>query len=127
MVAAAERAAVLHWLRQVNPSAPLVEVIRAAVALATAEWRAPRRTFPDRQLNQHNQKGSYALLFLFRGQNGPASRDIIGVLLVACGVAVHGEAMLAAVGAVLLVWVGVAALSTQRVRRQAQVTSGRMS
>jgi AcrR family transcriptional regulator len=35
MVTAAERAAILHWIRQVNPSAPLVEVVRAAVALAT--------------------------------------------------------------------------------------------
>ena len=43
------------------------------------------------------------MLFLFRGKNGPAARDVIGVLLVACGFAVHGDAILAGVGAVLLV------------------------
>jgi AcrR family transcriptional regulator len=31
---AAERAAVLHWFRQANPSTPLVEVVRTAVGLA---------------------------------------------------------------------------------------------
>jgi AcrR family transcriptional regulator len=34
VVVAAERAAVLHWFRQANPSTPLVEVVRTAVALA---------------------------------------------------------------------------------------------
>jgi AcrR family transcriptional regulator len=34
MVSAAERAAVLHWFRQVGPSASLVEVVRSALAMA---------------------------------------------------------------------------------------------
>ena len=34
VVSAAERAAVLHWFRQVDASAPLVEVVRTAVAMA---------------------------------------------------------------------------------------------
>jgi len=34
VVGAAERAAVLHWIRQVGPSTPLVEVVRAALAMA---------------------------------------------------------------------------------------------
>jgi hypothetical protein len=67
------------------------------------------------------------LLFPFRGKNGPAARGVIGALLVACGFAVHGDAILAGVGAVLLVWAGVPALRTHRVSQQAQVISGRMS
>jgi AcrR family transcriptional regulator len=34
VVSAAERAAVLHWFRQLGPSAPLVEVVRSALAMA---------------------------------------------------------------------------------------------
>ncbi|HEY0716034.1 MAG TPA: TetR family transcriptional regulator [Streptosporangiaceae bacterium] len=34
VVVAAERAALLHWIRQGEPSAPLAEVVRAAVAMA---------------------------------------------------------------------------------------------
>jgi AcrR family transcriptional regulator len=34
VVVAAERAAVLHWFRNANPSTPLVAVVRTAVALA---------------------------------------------------------------------------------------------
>ena len=34
VVAAAERAAVLHWFRQLGPNSPLVEVVRTAVAMA---------------------------------------------------------------------------------------------
>jgi AcrR family transcriptional regulator len=33
VVVAAERAAVLHWFRQADPSAPLVEIVRNAVAM----------------------------------------------------------------------------------------------
>jgi hypothetical protein len=34
VVGAAERAAVLHWFRQVGPSTPLVDVVRTALAMA---------------------------------------------------------------------------------------------
>jgi AcrR family transcriptional regulator len=34
IVVAAERAALLYWVRQTNPSAPLVEIVRIAVGLA---------------------------------------------------------------------------------------------
>ena len=37
VVSAAERAAVLHWFRQVGPSTPLVEVVRTALDLAVCE------------------------------------------------------------------------------------------
>jgi len=68
------------------------------------------------------------MLFLFRGQNGPAFRAIIGALLLVVGIVVHGGAILAGIGAVLLVWGGIGALSAQRVRRQSQVSdSGRVS
>jgi hypothetical protein len=68
------------------------------------------------------------MLFLFRGHNGPVARAIVGVILLALGIAIHGGALLAGVGVVLLVWSGIGALSAQRVRRQAQVGSGgRMS
>ena len=63
------------------------------------------------------------MLFLFRGKNGPAARAVIGALLVVVGIAVHGEALLVGVGAVLLVWAGVLVLRAQRVSRQAEVAS----
>jgi hypothetical protein len=68
------------------------------------------------------------MLFLFRGHNGPAARAIIGALLAIVGIAVHGGAILVAIGAVLLVWGGTGALSTRRAGRRSQVSSsGRMS
>jgi formate hydrogenlyase subunit 3/multisubunit Na+/H+ antiporter MnhD subunit len=68
------------------------------------------------------------MLFLFRGHNGPIVRAIFGTLLLVVGIAIHGGAILAAFGAVLLVWGGIGALSAQRVRRQSQVSdSGRVS
>jgi hypothetical protein len=69
------------------------------------------------------------MLFLFRGHNGPLVRAIVGALLLAVGVVVHGGAILVGVGAVLLVWGGIGALSSaQRAGRQRHVSSGgRMS
>jgi hypothetical protein len=64
------------------------------------------------------------MLLFFRGKNGLAARAIIGALLVIVGIAVHGEAILVGIGAVLLVWAGVLALRAHRVSRQAQVTNG---
>jgi membrane protein implicated in regulation of membrane protease activity len=59
------------------------------------------------------------MLFLFRGHNGPVVRAIAGAILLVIGIAVHG---------VLLVWGGIGALSSQRVRRQGQAgNGGRMS
>jgi hypothetical protein len=68
------------------------------------------------------------MLFLFRGQNGPLVRAIFGALLLVVGIAVHGGAILAGIGAVLLVWGGIGALSAHRAGRRSQVSSGgRMS
>ena len=68
------------------------------------------------------------MLFLFRGHNGPLVRAIVGALLLIVRVSVHGGAILAAVGAVLLVWGGIGALSAQRVGRRSHASSGgRMS
>ncbi len=68
------------------------------------------------------------MLFLFRGHNGPLLRAIAGALLFVVGIVVHGGAILAGIGAVLLVWGGIGALSAQRAGRRSQVGSGgRMS
>ncbi len=68
------------------------------------------------------------MLFLFRGHNGPVVRAIVGALLLAAGIVIHGGAILAGIGAVLLVWGAIGALSSVRARRQGQVgNSGRMS
>ena len=67
------------------------------------------------------------MLFLLRGHYGPAVRAIAGALLLVAGIAVHGAAIFAGIGAVLLVWGGIGAFSSLRARRQAQAgTSGRM-
>jgi hypothetical protein len=68
------------------------------------------------------------MLFLFRGHNGPVVRAIFGALLLVVGITVHGGAILAGIGAVLLVWGGIGALGAQRASRRSQVSnSGRMS
>jgi hypothetical protein len=68
------------------------------------------------------------MLFLFRGHNGPAVRAIFGALLLVGGIAVHGGAILGGIGAVLLVWGGIGALSAHRISRQSYVgNGGRMS
>jgi hypothetical protein len=61
------------------------------------------------------------MLFLFRGHNGPVVRATIGAILFVVGIAVHGGALLAGIGAVLLVWGGIGALNNQRARRQARI------
>jgi hypothetical protein len=67
------------------------------------------------------------VLFLFRGHNGPAVRAIAGALLLVAGIAIHGGTILAGIGAVLLVWGAIGALSSVRARRHGQVgNSGRM-
>jgi hypothetical protein len=58
------------------------------------------------------------MLFFFRGPNGPVVRTIVGAILLAIGIVIHGGALLAGVGAVLLIWGAIGALSSYRVRRQ---------
>ena len=41
VVAAAERAAVLHWFRQAGPSTSLADVVRTAVAMAVRGMTGP--------------------------------------------------------------------------------------
>jgi membrane-bound ClpP family serine protease len=68
------------------------------------------------------------MLFLFRGHNGPAVRCIAGALLLVAGIAVHGGAILAGVGVVLLVWGAIGALSSVRAHHHGQAgNNGRMS
>ncbi len=71
------------------------------------------------------------MLFLFRGHNGPVVRAIVGAVLFVVGIAVHGGALLAGIGVVLLVWGGIGALSSVtgfRRQDQGQVgNGGRMS
>ena len=68
------------------------------------------------------------MLFLFRGHNGPAVRAAVGALLLGVGIAFHGAAIFAGIGAVLLIWGGIGALSAQRAGRRSQISSrGRMS
>ena len=63
------------------------------------------------------------MLFLFRGHYGPAVRAIAGALLLVAGIAIHGGAIFAGFGAVLLVWVGIGHFGSPRTRRQAQAGS----
>jgi membrane-bound ClpP family serine protease len=68
------------------------------------------------------------MLFLFKGHNGPLLRAIVGAVLVVIGVAIHGAAIMAGIGVVLLVWAAVGAFNSQRGRRQGHVgTGGRIS
>jgi hypothetical protein len=64
------------------------------------------------------------VLFLFRGHNGPLVRAIAGAVLLVVGVTVHGGAILAGIGAVLLVWGGIGALSARGASRRSHVNSG---
>jgi hypothetical protein len=64
------------------------------------------------------------MLFLFRGHNGPLVRAIFGAVLLVVGIVVHGGAILVGIGAVLLVWGGIGALSAQRAGRRGHVSSG---
>jgi hypothetical protein len=68
------------------------------------------------------------MLFFFRGHNGPLARTIVGALFLIIGLAIHGGALLAGIGVVMVVWGGVGVLSSQRARRQAHLDHGeRMS
>jgi hypothetical protein len=64
------------------------------------------------------------MLFFFRGRNGPVARAVVGAVLFIIGIAVHGGALLAGIGVVLLVWGGIGARHGQRVRRQGHVGHG---
>jgi hypothetical protein len=64
------------------------------------------------------------MLFLFRGHNGPAVRAVFGALLLVIGIVVHGGAIIAGIGAVLLVWGGIGALGAQRAGRHGYVGGG---
>jgi hypothetical protein len=67
------------------------------------------------------------MLFLFRGHNGPLVRAIVGALLLAAGVAIHGAAIFAGIGAVLLAWGGIGMLSSRRSAHSGHIgSSGRM-
>jgi uncharacterized membrane protein HdeD (DUF308 family) len=44
------------------------------------------------------------MLFLFRGKNGTLVRTVLGAVMLVVGIVVHGWLIVAAIGAVLLVW-----------------------
>jgi hypothetical protein len=68
------------------------------------------------------------MLFFFRGHYGPAVRAIVGALLLVAGIAFHGEAIFAGIGAVLLVWGGIGTLRSLRARHEGRAASnGRMA
>jgi uncharacterized membrane protein HdeD (DUF308 family) len=58
------------------------------------------------------------MLFLFRGKHGPIVRIVIGAVMLLAGLLLNGWLIVAAVGAVLLVWGVIALVAAQRVRRQ---------
>jgi membrane-bound ClpP family serine protease len=68
------------------------------------------------------------MLFLFRGHNAPVVRAVIGAVLLAIGLVLPHGALLAGIGAVLLVWGGIGALSSLRAHRRGHAgNSGRAS
>ena len=67
------------------------------------------------------------MLFLFRGHHGAPVRATAGALLLVAGIAIHGGAIFAGIGAILLAWGGIGAFGSLRARRQAQTgTNGRV-
>jgi hypothetical protein len=66
------------------------------------------------------------MLFLFGGRNGPVVRAVIGAILLAVGLIFRHGALLAGIGAVLLIWGGIGALSARRARRQHDANGDRM-
>lgn len=60
------------------------------------------------------------MLFLLRGKHGPLMRTILGAAMLIVGLLLNGWLLLAAVGAVLLVW-GVITLITDHVSRSRHV------
>jgi membrane protein implicated in regulation of membrane protease activity len=66
------------------------------------------------------------MLFFFRGRYGPIARAVVGAVFVVLGIVLHGEIVLAAFGAVLLVWAGYGALRYRRSSQQAD-SNGPMS
>jgi membrane-bound ClpP family serine protease len=67
------------------------------------------------------------MLFLFGGRNGPVVRAVIGAILLVVGLVLPRGALLAGIGAVLLIWGGFGALSARRARRQHDGNGDRMS
>jgi hypothetical protein len=68
------------------------------------------------------------MLFLFKGRHGPVVRAVVGAILLVVGVTVYGGALLAGIGVVLVIWGGIGALSSLRVRRHGHIANGgRMS
>jgi uncharacterized membrane protein (Fun14 family) len=61
------------------------------------------------------------MLFFFRGHNGPLVRATVGAVLLVIGLAVHGTALLAGIGVVMVVWGSIGMQSGRRARREAHV------
>jgi hypothetical protein len=61
------------------------------------------------------------MIFLLGGRKNPAIRAILGAVLLVAGIAIHGGAVLIALGAVLIVWGGAQTLKKQRIARSANM------
>ena len=67
------------------------------------------------------------MIFLLGGRKNPAIRTIVGAVILVAGIAIHGGAILIALGAVLIVWGGAQTLKKQRIGREANMAGdGRM-
>jgi uncharacterized membrane protein HdeD (DUF308 family) len=58
------------------------------------------------------------MLFLFRGTHGPLVRTLLGAIMLVVGLLHRGWLILAAIGAVLLIWGVIGIISAQRIRHQ---------
>lgn len=58
------------------------------------------------------------MLFLFRGRYGNAAKAVIGAVLLAVGLAIHGGVVLVVIGAVLIAWAAASVLKQLRTRGQ---------
>jgi len=64
------------------------------------------------------------MIFLLGGRKNPASRVIVGAVLVVAGIVVHGGAVLIALGAVLIVWGAALSVKKQKLDREARMSGG---
>jgi predicted phage tail protein len=61
------------------------------------------------------------MIFLLGGRKNPAIRAIVGAVILVAGIAIHGAAILIALGAVLIVWGGAQTLKKQHIGRETRM------
>ncbi len=68
------------------------------------------------------------MIFLLGGRKNPAIRALVGAVVLVVGIAIHGGAILIALGAALIVWGGAQGVKKHRIEAEAQMAGdGRMS